>query len=360
MYIFTRYILKKVLKPLAWGIMLFVGLIIIADFFQKLYRFVGQETPYWFILQYYLYTIPYWLVQISPIAMLLATLFALGDLTMHEEITALQAGGISLKRISAIPLIVAILLSVLSFVLQESVVPPTRRQARYLDRVKIRQGSLNGSGIYRNFVISGKDNYKYTLGVYDAKNRRMENILISRFDTNATLIEQIQAKTGVWQSGKYIFSDGIVRKFDPQTKLPVREEKFDKKIIPFPEKPEEFAEQPKYLEELNYRQLQQLIKRLASAGRPVVRYKVALGHKIAFPVSNLVIILIGVPLGLKRRKASKVLDFGLCICIAFFYWGLISVGESLGENGVLPWWLAAWFANILIGGTGLLLGWRKI
>jgi lipopolysaccharide export system permease protein len=80
--------------------------------------------------------------------------------------------------------------------------------------------------------------------------------------------------------------------------------------------------------------------------------EVALHSKIAFPLANLVIFMLGVPFGLKMR-ASRALCFAEALGIAFLFWWVLSMGQTLGEAGRLPPWAGAWFGNILFGAAGL-------
>jgi lipopolysaccharide export system permease protein len=51
-------------------------------------------------------------------------------------------------------------------------------------------------------------------------------------------------------------------------------------------------------------------------------------------------------------------SFALAIFIIFIFWGIISVGQSLGESKVLPPFIAAWFANIIFGILAMVLLWK--
>ena len=78
--------------------------------------------------RYYLYRLPEWLVQVLPIALLLATFLALGQLNKFGELTAMRTSGRSLFGILAPVLAVSVASTLLSLCLSEFVVPETNRQ----------------------------------------------------------------------------------------------------------------------------------------------------------------------------------------------------------------------------------------
>jgi lipopolysaccharide export system permease protein len=52
-------------------------------------------------------------------------------------------------------------------------------------------------------------------------------------------------------------------------------------------------------------------------------------------------------------------DLGLCLAITFFYWMFYSIGLSLGTNGALPPWVAAWLPSVVFAALAIVLLARK-
>jgi lipopolysaccharide export system permease protein len=77
--------------------------------------------------------------------------------------------------------------------------------------------------------------------------------------------------------------------------------------------------------------------------------------KLAFPLINLVMVLIGIPIALGLKKGGTPLAVSLGIGVCFLY--LINLGftRSLGLSGVLPPYLAAWFATLVFFLVGIYL-----
>ena len=77
------------------------------------------------------------------------------------------------------------------------------------------------------------------------------------------------------------------------------------------------------------------------------RLLIEMHNRIALPVSCLVLMLVGVPLGAASRRGGKSSGFVFTILLVFVYYFLSSTGIALGHQSHLPAFLAVWSANIL-------------
>ena len=79
------------------------------------------------------------------------------------------------------------------------------------------------------------------------------------------------------------------------------------------------------------------------------RYKVELHKKFAIPIACIVFILLGIPLGIVSKKGNFSISIAISLGFFIIYWGLLNVGEFLGDEGKLNPALSMWIANIFIG-----------
>ena len=111
--------------------------------------------------------------------------------------------------------------------------------------------------------------------------------------------------------------------------------------------------------EMSMAQLSRKIASLNREGRgaETPEYEVAWWNRLAMPFACVVFALVGLPLGLRPQRTSGGLGLGLSIVIIFLYWVVWYYTGNLGAKGVLPPFVASWFANFLgIGiGTALLV-----
>ena len=94
-------------------------LLIIIDLTDNLDKYLGQHLSVGRIALSYLYWLPDSMFMVLPAAVLFATVFAIGALTRHSEITAAKASGISFYRLIAPIFAGAVIATVLGLILGE-------------------------------------------------------------------------------------------------------------------------------------------------------------------------------------------------------------------------------------------------
>ena len=106
---------------------------------------------------------------------------------------------------------------------------------------------------------------------------------------------------------------------------------------------------------MNFAELSKHIEKLKRMGLDYKRYMVDLMAKIAFPLVNFILPLIGIPFSLKTgRSAGMASGVGISIIIGFSYWVAMAFCVSLGHTGLLPPFIAAFGSNILFSIAGFI------
>jgi lipopolysaccharide export system permease protein len=82
---------------------------------------------------------------------------------------------------------------------------------------------------------------------------------------------------------------------------------------------------------------------------------VDLHAKLAFPLINLIVVIIGASVATRLRMQSAALGFGLSVAIAFVFYAFMRTGQALGHNGALPPYLAAWMGDLVFGAVGVVM-----
>lgn len=85
------------------------------------------------------------------------------------------------------------------------------------------------------------------------------------------------------------------------------------------------------------------------------RYLVEMHKKIAMPISAIIFVLIGAPLGMIVRKGGLGISGGISLVFFLIYWGLLMTGERLADRLLMTPFLAMWGGNIIFGFIGLIL-----
>ena len=95
-------------------------------------RLVGKGLDTWVIIQLVAYNLSWMVVLVIPMATLVATLMAFGNLSQNNETTIMKTAGVSLYKMLTAPLIASIILAYLLFRFNNDVLPDANHQAKLL------------------------------------------------------------------------------------------------------------------------------------------------------------------------------------------------------------------------------------
>jgi len=355
MRLLDRYIARECLKILLLCVVVFLGVYVIVDLFEKLSRFLEARVPPGLILRYYLFSLPTIFTQVLPVAVLLASLLSLGSMARHNEILAMKMGQVSTLRTALPCLGIGLLAGLAAWMATEHVAPRTSERALNIWRTEVRR--LPAHRITRDSDIwyRARGNRFVHISLIEAQSGLIRGISVFDLSPDFDLVERLDAREATWAAGRWTLRHGYRLELEQE---PVRIEPFQEMAVPLSEGPEEFARVARSPEEMSYGQLRDYIQRLVSSGVNATRYRVDLYAKPATALVSLVMAMMGVSFGLRTGKAGVMLWVGACIPMGFLYWMLLSLGFALGRGGVLPPLVAAWIPNLVFGTAGLISLWR--
>jgi lipopolysaccharide export LptBFGC system permease protein LptF len=118
------------------------------------------------------------------------------------------------------------------------------------------------------------------------------------------------------------------------------------------EVPEYFKKEVKQSSEMNYEELRRYIHELQQSGFDVVRFKVQLQKKLAFPVITFVMAVLAVPFALSAGKRGAIAGVAVAVGIAVVYSVTSGLFEAMGNISQLPPVLAAWSPDLIFALVG--------
>jgi len=95
-------------------------------------RLIGKGLDTWIIFKLIAFNLAWMLVLVVPMATLVATLMAFGNMSQNNEITILKASGISLYKIIIAPLLGGVVVGYLLLLFNNDVLPDANHQAKIL------------------------------------------------------------------------------------------------------------------------------------------------------------------------------------------------------------------------------------
>lgn len=352
MKILERYLLREFLLYLALGLIGFIVIFAVVDVFEKIDVFLDNRAHVGTVARFYMFRAPEVVVQVMPVALLLATFLALGQLNKFGELTAMRVAGQSLVRILAPVWWVAATCTLAALLLGELVVPGANRERYHIYNEQI-QGIVRAAPTERaDVAYLGRGGRIYLIRLYVVPERRMHQVSMQEF-RQGRLARRIDASDALWEGGRWVFRHGVVRNF-VQGREQV--ESFAQLVVPgLEEKPDDFAKEQRNPAEMSFFELHHYIERLRASGSRVANYLVDLHLKLAFPFVNLIVVAIGASIATRLRMQSAAQGFGLSVVIAFLFYALMRTSQALGHNGALPPYLAAWLTDLLFGGVGAVM-----
>jgi lipopolysaccharide export system permease protein len=355
MRLLDRYIGRECLKLLILGLAVFVGVYLVVDLFEKLSRFLEARVSAELILRYYFFRFPKIVIEMLPVAVLLASLLTLSGMARYNELLAMKMGQISALRIAAPCILVGLVASGAAWGIAEYVAPAANEHALAIERMEVKRTPAYRLTQDRDVWYRAEGDRFVHIGVIDTRAGVIRSINVFRLSPNFEVLERVDAQEATWRGGDWELKHGY--RLDQRTS-PLRVAAFDSLRLDVKESPEEFARIAPSPEEMSYAQLKTYIERLTRSGVSVLRYQVDLHAKGAVAAVSLVMALIGVSFGMRTGKSNVMLWVGACIPVGFVYWTMLSFGVSLGRTGALPPVIAVWLPNALFGLAGLFSLWR--
>ena len=355
MSIIDRYIAREIIKYFSIILIAVVSLFLAVDFFEKIDSFFSAGLPIIKALIFFLFRLPLAISLISPLGFLLAILIVFGLMSKNNELMALRSNGISAYYILRTTIAIAFLFSIFHFLLSDQIVPLTFGKAN-----RIWQGEVNKNSVVtlqgKNIWLKGHRTLTH-IKYYDQSNKAVSGITLYYFDEQFNLSKRIDAASGTFREGAWVFRDLIVQTRAPE---PGKEHYnisiYDERIEPFEFEPGDLQRVVKKSEEMNFMELLAYIRTVEAEGYDATNYRVDLHAKLSFPLVGLIMALLGAGFGLKRKgRGARGISIGIVygIGISFLYWIALNFCLSLGYGGMLPPVIAAWIANFIFLGIGL-------
>jgi lipopolysaccharide export system permease protein len=354
MTILKKYILGLFGRALLLGTGAFIGLYLLVDFFEKVDTFIEHHARLSHYLLYFSWKLPLIVVQVIPLAVLMAVFLTLGALSRNSELTALRASGISVWQAAA-PLVgLGLLISVLVLAAGETLVPFSARQTRGIFDHQVKGKAPLDLKQDRLWFREGNTIVNINLAVPDRA--LLQGITVYGLGEDFRLVTRTDAGRAIHTERGWVLDEGVRRHFDPASGDMVRIEPFRDMVLPLERTPADFQGATPENEELGFGELRRLIHRLQADGYDATRFRVDLQARLAGPFASLVMAFLGIPFALQRgRAAGLALGVAITVVIGIAYQMVHATLIAFGYSAVLPPIVAAWSANLLFGMLGIWL-----
>jgi lipopolysaccharide export LptBFGC system permease protein LptF len=296
--------------------------------------------------------IPFLFLQAAPILTVLAATIAFIRLMRGNEITPMVAAGRSPLRVAAPVFAAGLGVTLLMLAMQEWIVPEV---AEFRDRNE-RLATGRGEGVIDDLgiVVDGAGN-RWRIERYHPNQRMIEEVSVFELKDSGTLLGDLTVPRAVWRpdgpdgpgwypSGGVLRPVGFAapRPLDPEVRLDtdLDPEGLDLRAARFGgDKGRRLSLTQAHDFAVRYPELH--------------RQTVAFHNLITWPLGNLLLLVIALPILLRFRERNFLMGVGVAIGLCAAYFVLDTIFQDLGNRAVLPPVLASWLPTVLFASAGV-------
>ncbi|NQZ57032.1 MAG: YjgP/YjgQ family permease [Lentisphaeraceae bacterium] len=360
--ILARHVMKQLLLPFFCCFFGFIFLFFIGDLQDDLSDLLKnknqQDNAYGSIIQYFLFIIPAKIHLITPMALLLATMYCFSNLNRHNEINAVRSSGISIFRLGLPVFIFALLMSCFLFVSNEYL------QGYFNQKAKIIHTELTGK-------TDDKSTFAFTIGSAKEGWRQwemnyMEDGLYSDIDLQYIGKDSkpkwsISAKKArLTEDQGWVLTD-VTRK-DHTASLQKGAPTFHQKIVfahvqDNPIKMRHFNQIKSHMtiRDVNDRLNSQIQQSAEQQQRLRVKY-----YALIFtPFGCMLSVLLGIPLSITQQRQGALASSAKALGIMLAYYIVLQMFQKFGNSGHLPAYIAGSVPTLSFIGLGIYISSKK-
>jgi len=300
---------------------------------------------------YYLLRLPGVFVAVAPVAVLLAVLVTVSVRSRANETAAAFSAGVSVARLAA-PLVAGCAaVSLFAFAASEILVPRAEAAARAAARGRIAAGRPAAQFASNRHWVRTADGIA-SAAVVDPQTGRLQGFSYFELDGAFRPTRRLDARAAVPRGhGRWLLSEGRERRFPGGSADTFRERE-----VVLPATIQGFLESETSPAEMTWSRLASYTREARARGYDVARYEVDLHGKIAYPLLNVIVGFLAVPLALRSPRAGGLWrSVGLGLAAGFACWMVLSASLALGRRGILPPAAAAWLPDLLFAAAGAAL-----
>jgi lipopolysaccharide export system permease protein len=299
MKIISRYLTREVMFSILLMMIALLAMFAFFDLIQELEKIGKGKYGLSKILLFVLLSAPGHVYEVVPVAVLVGTMFALGQFSRYSELIVLRVSGVSLSSIAWALLRVGLIFALITFVVGELITPLSEKTAQ---RIRLQATHSVIAQDFRSglWVKDGNSFVNVEEVLPDAE---LLNIHIYEFDQEFHLRSISNANNARFESPGWNLRN-------------VTQTRFEKDKIRsnyFPEANWQSLIRPELLnvllvvpEKMSVWNLYSYISHLSENKQKTSRYQIALWAKMIYPLACLVMVVLALPFGFLQQRSGGV------------------------------------------------------
>jgi lipopolysaccharide export system permease protein len=365
-----RLVLAEILGPWCFGVAMFSVLIFAGNYLFQVSQYFVSGAPAGEVVELVVLFLPGVIIKTFSMALLLAGLLGFGRLSSDSEVVALRAAGISIRRMMVPVAGFSLAVAIVSFALNELVVPPATMHALELQDTITKNLTMESDQALATTVKdkTGRVTLMVAALGFDLGTRTLRDVTITSYDKaeNPNFYLYVPKLAYQGESQWRIIGGAQLSAANGGYHLQLTGDAWPQEItkqdLSF--KPENLLRQN--LKALDAFSLSEMREQIAMAKldpqtkkKQIANLEYGFWNKFALPLAALVYGLLGAPLGIRNVRTGAATGFAVSVAIIFAYITLANLMNVYAEGGVIPAYLAS-FTPLLIGlvAAGVII-WRR-
>jgi len=363
--VMDRYLFAELLAPFLFGVGAFTALGVSLDsLFYLVNEILDSGLSITAAFEVLALKIPQFIAYSFPMSVLLSSLMTFSRLASDSELIALRSCGVTVYRMLIPTLIFCSLVTGLTFLFNESIVPA----ANYRASTTLTRALNNGEEprfreediLYQEFdTVTREDGDRGTFmsRMFYAKafdGEQMKGLTILDF-SRGSLEQIISAQSARWNedTSAWTFYNGTIYvvSADGSFRNII---KFEEQTLNIPRSPLDLATRNRGYSEMNIAQSQEYLRLVEQSGDAdkIRELQVRIHQKYALPFTCIAFGVVGMALGSQLRRTGRAVSFALSILLVFSYYILAFLSGAIAQVGLIPPILGAWLPNLFGFGVG--------
>lgn len=355
--ILARHILRQLLVPFLCCFGGFLFLFFIVDLQDEIGEMLKKpDRSAIDIICYFLFILPEKIPLITPMALLLGTMYCFANLNRHNEINAMRSSGISTIKLSIPAIILSVAASIMLFFTNEYF------QSYFSQKAKNLHEQITGEKAFSpdlGFTVAEANGEKqWNLRFND--DGSYSRISLAYLNAEGNIKWTVDCHKGIYSAEKgWTFFNGKKSEFN-EDNFPLAPVAFKEMSMP------EIKDDPLKMRNFNNYSgltLSEINRRQNSAikfSEKDIQFMNVKYYTLIFsPFACIISVLLGIPLSITQQRQGALTSAAKALGIMILYYMLLQIFQNLGNHGILPAFVAGSAPTIFFLSLGIYISLRK-
>ena len=350
MRMYRRLLLREFLPFLILGVVFFALILVLADVFTNLWRYLNREVPFSRAILVSLFYAPKAVTFALPIGSMFAAAFALGTLGSRNELISVFGSGVPLIRFAVPILAAAGILSVGGYFFEDRLaIPLMKKRSTLSDELLGIEDSRNRS---RAVAIAEGGRTVYYADYYNDGSTTLSGLTVLRLDGNGGFLMRIDAEKASWDEEGVWILEGC-RVFVPDENGEIVQTRYEKyRDERIDEDPSTFRLDTRDLDEMTGVEARRWIATQKKAGLPYKAFQAEFYQRFTMSLTPFLVVLFAGALGGRFKRNILLMSLLASLGLSSAWYIVRMISTLLSELGMISPAMGAFVPYALFLGLG--------